>query len=781
MTRRHALVVLVLGAFLAAQLPSPGSVVAGGPPDPTAGAVEWDDLPVPRVTPGGRPLRPEPSAAGTSEQTGRVLVRMRPGVGIAAQGTTLTRAHARMDPSAPELRTWDVVVPTIGTVDEAVAALRADPAVAWAEPEYHIELAAGPANEPQYGQQWALSNTGQEVNTFFGAPNVDMNVPEAWAMGLGSSSVTVAVIDSGIDFAHPDLAAAAWVNQAESTGDPAVDDDGNGYVDDVQGWDFCGAGDNGVFDFPSGTHGTEMASIIAASANGVGMTGVAPGVKVMALKFFDALGGCGTAAAVAAIEYAVDQGVKIANASWVTYDYSQALSDAIAAAGAAGMLVVAAAGNDGNDNDVLPVYPASLDLDNVVSVGAVHNEGLLSYFSNYGATSVDISAPGEDVLSAYTAAGDVHEYALFSGTSHATANVSGVAALIGSVHPTLLDASDLKDRIIATGKPLSETRGWTTSGRIPDARAAVVTEPDIKRLSGINRYATAAAISAATYFRYPSAVMVATGANFPDALSGGAVAAQFGFPLLLVQQNGIPAATAAELSRLQPLNIIVLGGTGVISSQVQAQLAAYLLPGGFGEVIRIAGANRYATSAEVSAGFDPGVPTAYIATGLNFPDALAAAPPAALEGGPLLLVTTNGIPAVIAAELARLDPQKIVILGGTGAVSNAVASQLGAYTSGPVIRLAGANRYATAAAASAHFFDTAETAFIATGVNFPDALAGGSSGGAFIGPLLLVPGTSLPSVVSGELLRLQPARVYVLGGTGVVSNGVVSQVSGLFP
>ena len=671
-------------------------------------------------------------------------------------------------------------MPTSGTVDETVAALRAEPAVAWAEPEYHIELAAGPASEPLYGQQWALNNTGQVIDTFQGAPNVDMNLPEAWAFGLGNPSVTVAVIDNGVDLSHPDLVAAAWVNQAESGGDPGVDDDGNGYVDDVHGWDFCGGGSNDVFDLAAGTHGTQMASIIAASANGQGMTGAAPGVKVMALKFFDAGGDCGTAAAIAAIEYAVDQGVKIANASWVTYVHSLALSDAVAAAGAAGMLVVAAAGNDGNNNDVQPTYPASFELNNVLSVGAVHNEGILSVFSNYGPTTVDISAPGDDVVSAFTGPGGVHGYALFSGTSHATANASGVAALIGSIRPALLNAANLKDRIISTGKPVSETRGWTASGRIPDARAAVVNRPDIKRLSGADRYATAAAISASTFFRYPTAVMVATGANFPDALSGGTVAAQFAWPLLLVQKDAIPSATGGELARLRPLNIIVLGGTGVISAQVEAQLASYLVPGS-GDVIRIAGANRYATSAAVSQGFDPGVPAAYVATGLNFPDALAAAPPSALQGGPLLLVTPTAIPGVIAAELARLHPQKIFVLGGTGVVSSAVAAQLDAYTTGPVIRVAGPNRYATAAATSAHFFTRAETAFIATGLNFPDALAGGASGGTFIGPILLVPGTSLPSSVSSELVRLQPARVFILGGSGVVSNGVVSQIGGLFP
>jgi putative cell wall-binding protein len=273
--------------------------------------------------------------------------------------------------------------------------------------------------------------------------------------------------------------------------------------------------------------------------------------------------------------------------------------------------------------------------------------------------------------------------------------------------------------------------------------------------------------------------MVATGATFPDALSGGAVAAQLGFPLLLVAQHSIPPATAAELTRLQPQNIIVLGGPGVVSNAVAAQLGSFVLPGGV--VARWAGADRFATSAVISFNtFPAGMDTAYISTGLNFPDALAAAPPSALSNGPLLLVRPTAIPPVIVAELDRLEPGRIVILGGPGVVSNAVAAQLDAFTDGPVTRVYGSDRYQTAAAISSTFFGSAETAYVATGTTFPDALAGGSAGGQFLGPMLLVPGTSVPPSVVNELERFDPARIFILGGPGVVSNGVVSMISGLF-
>jgi putative cell wall-binding protein len=172
--------------------------------------------------------------------------------------------------------------------------------------------------------------------------------------------------------------------------------------------------------------------------------------------------------------------------------------------------------------------------------------------------------------------------------------------------------------------------------------------------------------------------------------------------------------------------------------------------------------------------------TAYISTGLNFPDALAAAPPSALSNGPLLLVRPTAIPPVIVAELDRLEPGRIVILGGPGVVSNAVAAQLDAFTDGPVTRVYGSDRYQTAAAISSTFFGSAETAYVATGTTFPDALAGGSAGGQFLGPMLLVPGTSVPPSVVNELERFDPARIFILGGPGVVSNGVVSMISGLF-
>ncbi len=300
----------------------------------------------------------------------------------------------------------------------------------------------------------------------------------------------------------------------------------------------------------------------------------------------------------------------------------------------------------------------------------------------------------------------------------------------------------------------------------------------VSRLGGADRYATAAAVSAWTFATGPPIAFVATGANFPDALAGAAAAGVLGGPVLLVTRDTVPAATAAELARLRPARIVVLGSTGVVSDTVLDALHAYT----DGPVGRLGGADRYATAAAVSAWtFATGPPIAFVATGANFPDALAGAAAAGVLGGPVLLVTRDTVPAATAAELARLRPARIVVLGSTGVVSDTVLDALHAYTDGPVGRLGGADRYATAAAVSAWTFATGPPiAFVATGANFPDALAGAAAAGVLGGPVLLVTRDTVPAATAAELARLRPARIVVLGSTGVVSDTVLDAVAASF-
>ena len=329
------------------------------------------------------------------------------------------------------------------------------------------------------------------------------------------------------------------------------------------------------------------------------------------------------------------------------------------------------------------------------------------------------------------------------------------------------------------GRPSKTPAGGT-------ATVAVATPPttpswstvDVSRLAGADRYATASAISAASFSPGVPVAYVATGANFPDALAAGAAAARRGGPVLLVTSGNIPPSTASELARLKPAAIKVVGGTAIVSDGVLASLAAYATTG---SVTRLAGANRYATAAAISADtFSSGVSVAYVATGTNFPDALAGVAAAGSGGGPVLLTSPTRLPDETVAELGRLRPGRIVVLGGTSVISDGVAAALRGYaTSGKVDRLSGANRYATAVDVSSSTFGSSEVAFIATGVNFPDALGGGPVAGSVPGPLLLVPGTSVPADVANELRRLAPERVVVLGGTSVVSASVQAQIETL--
>ena len=311
--------------------------------------------------------------------------------------------------------------------------------------------------------------------------------------------------------------------------------------------------------------------------------------------------------------------------------------------------------------------------------------------------------------------------------------------------------------------------GWAPPGAVPSR---------VTRHAGADRYATAAAVSAASFSPGVPVAYVATGTNFPDALAAGAAAARLGGPVLLVTSNRLPSATAAELARLRPGTIKVLGGPVVISDGVLEAMRQYAASG---NVQRIYGANRYGTAAQISAdAFGPGVATAYVATGTNFPDALAGVAAAGVNGGPILLTTPGALPADTAAELARLRPGRIVILGGPGVVSDAVAGQLAGYaTSGSVTRLAGADRYATSAAVASGTFASATTVFIATGRNFPDALGGGPVAGIVRGPLLLVPGSTVPQSVADQINRLDPDSVVILGGTSVVTAGVAAYIDAI--
>ncbi len=296
----------------------------------------------------------------------------------------------------------------------------------------------------------------------------------------------------------------------------------------------------------------------------------------------------------------------------------------------------------------------------------------------------------------------------------------------------------------------------------------------VTRVAGADRYATAASLSRSAYPSGVTDVVIATGSDFPDALAGSAVAGMRGMPILLAGANTLPAETAAELDRLNPQRIWVLGDTNVIGETVRTAAAQYASTG---QATRVAGTDRFETAAAISnRWYAPGVQAVFIAVGTGFADALAAAPAAARIDSPLLLVHGDAIPAATAVELRRLQPQGIYVLGGPVTISPTVASQLDAYTGGQVVRLAGADRFATAEAISRRFWDKAPAAYVASGSNFPDALAGSAIAGTRDLPMLLSPSGDVSLFTGQDLLRLSPTQAIMLGGPPTLTTTVEAQL-----
>jgi subtilisin family serine protease len=282
-------------------------------------------------------------------------------------------------------------------IENLVKTLKTDSSVVYVQPNYRYMPSDMP-NDPKFDQLWGLHNTGQAINGYSGTDDMDIDYPEAMQEFTNQNiqgQVVIGVIDTGVDINHPDLKDHIWTNTNEIP-DNGIDDDRNGYIDDVHGWDFYNF-DNTVFDPKDGDeHGTHVSGTIAASANNeIGVTGIAPNVKIMPLKFIGPDGGL-TSDAISAIEYASRMGVKITNNSWGSSEYDQALKDAIESSNS---LFVAAAGNDSYNIDNDAEYPAGFDSENILSVAAIDNNGYLANFSNYGYENVDIAAPGVNILS----------------------------------------------------------------------------------------------------------------------------------------------------------------------------------------------------------------------------------------------------------------------------------------------------------------------------------------------------------------------------------------------
>ncbi len=353
---------------------------------------------------------------------------------------------------------------------EAIEELKAIPGVAFAEPNYIYTHTATPT-DPYFtnGSLWGMYGPATSPANQYGS-----NAAAAWAAGkTGSASVYVGIIDEGIQLTHPDLSGQVWVNP----NDPAdgVDNDGNGLADDTNGWDFAN-NDRTIYD--GGTrgslddHGTHVSGTIGGKANTIGVVGVNWNVTLISAKFLGSNGGT-TASAVKAVDYLTNlkkRGINVvaSNNSWGGGGYSQALYDAISRANAAGIMFIAAAGNNGTNNDATASYPANYDLPNVIAVAAIDNTGKLASFSQYGATTVDLGAPGVGIYSTTA----YNTYSSYNGTSMATPHVTGAVALYASTHPGAT-VSQIRNAILSSTVPTTSLKGKTVTGGRLDANAAL--------------------------------------------------------------------------------------------------------------------------------------------------------------------------------------------------------------------------------------------------------------------------------------------------------------------
>lgn len=360
-------------------------------------------------------------------------------------------------PGVQHLRVLD------GDAVTALGKLADMPLVVYAEHDFIVRTCVTP-NDTSYGVLWGMHNTGQTVNGDPGIANADINAPEAWDITTGSANTVIADIDSGVNYNHPDLAANSWINPGETAGN-GIDDDGNGYIDDTRGWDFFSNDNNPVDDNGHGTHTT--GTFGGVGNNGLGVTGVNWQCKVMALKFLSSTGSGATTGAISAVNYLTAKGVKVSNNSWGGGGYSQALFDAINASRSVNHVFVAAAGNSGLNIDTSPSYPASYSIDNIISVAASDNNDGRASFSNYGATGVDLAAPGVNIYSTY-----LSSYSYLNGTSMATPHVTGVVALVQGLHPDWT-YTQVRNRILTTVRPAAAFATTTATGGILNAFAAV--------------------------------------------------------------------------------------------------------------------------------------------------------------------------------------------------------------------------------------------------------------------------------------------------------------------
>lgn len=369
----------------------------------------------------------------------------------------------------PASKTWLVAFakPDLDTVPEWVKKLsQMKGIILYAEPDYIVSTLATP-NDPEFGTLWNLHNTGQ----FSSKVDADIDAPEGWAYATGSKTVKVGILDSGMDLTHPDLQPNLWINPNEIPNN-GIDDDGNGYVDDVHGWDF--AYDDASPQDDHG-HGSHCAGTLgAAGNNGIGITGVAWNVSLIPLKFLNSSGNGFNSDAIEALAYATDIGVTLTSNSWGGDEFSQLMMDTIEEANQAGILMIAASGNDGLHMEMYSQYPGGYTNENIITVGATTRFDEMADFSNYGPVSVDLAAPGHEIYSAAVGGG----YRFDSGTSMACPHVAGACAVLKAFKPELT-GPEIRHLILKSVDVLPSLVNKTVTGGKLNLHNAILASDDV--------------------------------------------------------------------------------------------------------------------------------------------------------------------------------------------------------------------------------------------------------------------------------------------------------------
>ncbi len=405
---------------------------------------------------------------------GEFLVTLKPDVSVADRNlqSLYSAIGTPVRSTIPSLNVAVVKRPSFELQKTSIQILKENPIVIRVTPNY-IYRANKVPNDEHYSKLWGMKNTGQSDSKQEGTAGFDIGAEQAWDMTTGNKDIVVAVIDTGVKYDHPDLAPNMWVNEQEKNGAPDVDDDGNGYVDDIYGFNFVTNKGDPMDDHG---HGSHCAGTIGGKGNdGAGVVGVNWDTRIMAIKFLSADGSGTLESAIKSIEYATKMGAKVLSNSWGGGGFSQELKDIIQASHAAGAVFVAAAGNSAANNDTANAYPASYDVPNIIAVAAIDNRGALAIFSSYGKRKVHVGAPGVNVLSVTTKG-----FESWSGTSMATPHVSGIVALLWG-HENGLTNLQVKERILNTAVKIPGLKNKVATGGLANAWTAlnnIIPEPD---------------------------------------------------------------------------------------------------------------------------------------------------------------------------------------------------------------------------------------------------------------------------------------------------------------